>query len=178
MFDPILLNVLAMPDFVAIAADADALAFGISLVTQTNSDLVAYHDIVKMGTYGKPIADALYNAMKASGDEAASLQFVTRGIDVSLPVTQTGLDEIAAQNSSNIVLVADCASIKLMGVWSITVFAHRGVTWVPTVQDITTHRTALIAKQNWMHVNNDIVPTLLQSGASWNTIKTAIAGVN
>jgi hypothetical protein len=164
MFDPALANCLKAADFVAIAADADALTFGQSMVTQTNSTLWSYDQIVKDSRYGRSIADALYSAIVASGSPAAAMLYVNYGIDLSLDATQAGLDQIAQEVSS---LASTCNMLKLQGKWQVTVFASRGVTWSPTVNDISYHRAAIVAAEKWRHFAFDIVPGLLAAGVPW-----------
>jgi hypothetical protein len=171
MFDPILARVLMQTDFAAIAADADALTFGQSMVIQTNSTLWSYDQIVKDSRFGRSIADALYSAIVASGSPAAAMLYVNYGIDLSLDATQAGLDQIAQAVPS---LATACSTLKLEGKWQVTLFRSRGVTWSPQLADIASHRAANVAQNNWQHVSFDVVPALLQSGANWSTIKTAI----
>jgi hypothetical protein len=175
MFDPALANCLKAADFVAIAADADALTFGQSMVTQTSSALWSYDQIVKDSRFGRAIADALYAAIVASGSPAAAMLYVNYGIDLSLDATQAGLDQIAQEVSS---LASTCNMLKLQGKWKVTVFASRGVTWSPEVSDITYHRAANVAAAKWQHLTFDVVPTLLKQGSNWDLIKTAIDEAN
>lgn len=175
MFDQALANCLKATDFAAIAADADALAFGRSLVTQTNSDFVSYDQIVKDPRFGRTIADAIYAAIVATGSPGAAILYVNYGIDLSLDETQAGLDQIA---TSVPFLAAACGQLKLLGKWQITVFASRGVTWLPALDDITFHRAANVGAINWQHAAFDLMPALLSQGANWSTIKAAINGVN
>ena len=165
MFDQILAAVLKEDDFVAIAADADAWAFGRSLVTQTSSSLWSYDQIVKDSRFGRTIADAIYAAIISSGSPGAAMLYVTHGLDLSLPATQAGLDQIATSSPS---LSTVCATLKRLGSWQVSVFTSRGVTWSPAVSDITFHRAANLAALNWNHLAFDLVPTLLSNGAPWS----------
>jgi hypothetical protein len=175
MFDPLLAKILMDPDFTAIAADADARAYGLSMVTRTNSSMWSYDQIVKDPRFGRAIADALYAAIVASGSPGAAILFVTYGIDLSLPATQGGLDQIAEMTPS---LATYCNLLKSLGLWQVTVFASRGVTWSPEVSDITYHRAANVAATKWQHLTFDVVPTLLKQGSNWDLIKTAIDEAN
>ncbi len=174
MFDPVLAKCLRCEDFVAIATDADARAYGLSMVTQTNSAFVSYDQIVKDARFGRTIADTIYAAIVATGSPAAAMLYVNYGIDLSLDETQAGLDQIA---TSVPFLAAACGQLKLLGKWPITVFASRGVTWLPALADITFHRAANVGAINWQHAVFDLVPALLSQGANWSTIKTAINGM-
>ena len=175
MFDLALAKCLRDADFVAIAADADALAFGQSMVTQTNSTLWSYDQIVKDSRFGRTIADALYSAIVASGSPAAAMLYVNYGIDLSLAATQGGLDQIAAAAPT---LATICAELKLLGVWQVSVFSSRGVTWAPAVSDITLHRAANIAHDKWEQAVSLKVPNLLQAGHPWSDIVTAISSLS
>ncbi|MEI8017772.1 MAG: hypothetical protein WCH39_06190 [Schlesneria sp.] len=174
MFDSILAKCLRCSDFVALTADADALAFGRSMVTQTSSALWSYDQIVKDSRFGRVIADALYSAIVSSGSPAAAMLYVNYGIDLSLDATQAGLDQIAASVPA---LASACAELKSLGCWQVSVFASRGVTWSPAVADITFHRAANVAADRWEQLVNNTVPTLLSQGKNWAEIKTAINGV-
>ena len=175
MFDPILGNCLKESDFVAITADNDALNYGQSMVTQKSSKLWSYDVIAKDSRFGPNIADMINNSLIANGRQGAANLFCVQGIDLSLDQAQAGLDQLATAVPS---LATACAALKLLGVWQVSVFTSRGVTWSPVVSDITFHRAANVAAANWQHVANDIMPLLLANGSNWSTMKAAITGVS
>ena len=171
MFDQILSNCLKEPGFVAITADNDALTYGQSMVIQKSSKLWSYDVIAKDSRFGPNIADMINNSLIANGRQGAANLFCVRGIDLSLDQAQAGLDQLATAVPS---LATACAALKLLGVWQVTMFVSRGVTWVPTVADITFHRSANVAAENWQHVSFDLIPPLVAAGGSWSQIKNVI----
>lgn len=153
-------------------SDADSLTAGnVPVVVSSSEGTLWSYDGVAI-QYGAAQAELLGAAIAAAGFPLAAQSYVSKGIDLSLPLVQGELTAIAG----NFPAVAEsCNSLKAIGVTMGTSWQLWGLSQ-PTVDQITAARTINANAADVANMLNEVILPLINSGCSKAQLKTAVAG--
>lgn len=170
------LNDVLKQDSVVGLSDQGVLDYLSQNVQQSSNQLWSYDKVVKDQRFGLAIATGLYNAMVGAGLTPAAMLYVTAGIDLSLPDTQSGLDSIAAAVPQ---LSLACNTLKSLGVWSVTRWSYLGLSALPLLSNIVSERVNISNQAKITLFCNNSLNSLIGSGtATPEQIKALVASWN